>query len=123
MERQPAQKFEDLVVWQKSHSLVLRVYKLTRTFPKDELFGITSQMRRAAVSVPANIAEAFSKKGKADKARILNISQASLEELRYYFILSRDLGYLPEDAGWTDLSEVARLLGAYIRAINESRTS
>ena len=123
MERQPAQKFEDLVVWQKSHSLVLRVYKLTRTFPKDELFGITSQMRRAAVSVPANIAEAFSKKGKADKARILNISQASLEELRYYFILSRDLGYLPEDAGWADLSEVGRLLGAYIRAINESRTS
>ena len=123
MERQPAQKFEDLVVWQKSHALVLRVYKVTRAFPKDELFGITSQMRRAAVSVSANIAEAFSKKGKADKARILNISQASLEELRYYFILSRDLGYLAKDADWTDLSEVARLLGAYVRAINESRSS
>ena len=122
MERQPAQKFEDLVVWQKSHALVLRTYKTTRTFPKDELFGITSQMRRAAVSVPANIAEAFSKKSKADKARILNISQASLEELRYYFILSKDLGYLPPDGKWEDLSEVARLLGAYIRAINNSRS-
>jgi four helix bundle protein len=121
MERQPAQKFEDLVVWQRSHALVLRVYKLTRTFPKDELFGITSQMRRAAASVPANIAEAFSKKGKADKARILNIAQASLEELRYYFILSRDLGYLSKDDDWADLSEVGRLLGAYVRAINESR--
>ena len=94
MERQPAEKFEDLIVWQKAHALVLRVYKLTKSYPKDELFGLTSQMRRAAVSVPANIAEGFSKKGKPDKARIFNIAQASLEELRYYFILSKDLGYV-----------------------------
>jgi len=117
MDRQPAQKFEDLIVWQKSHALTLRVYQLTRGFPKDELFGITSQMRRAAVSVAANIAEGFSKKGKPDKARIFNISQASLEELRYYFILSRDLGYLPSAEGWKDLTEVGRLLGAYIRGV------
>ena len=117
MERPPAQKFEDLIVWQKSHALTLRVYKVTKSFPKDELFGLTSQMRRAAVSVPANIAEGFSKKGKADKARIFNIAQASLEELRYYFILSRDLGYVSPNTEWNDLSEVARLLGAYIRGV------
>ena len=123
MERQPAEKFEDLIVWQKAHALVLRVYKLTKTFPKDELFGLTSQMRRAAVSVPANIAEGFSKKGKPDKARIFNIAQASLEEVRYYFILSRDLGYVPANTEWNDLSEVARMLGAYIRGVVSGATS
>jgi four helix bundle protein len=74
-------------------------------------------MRRAAVSVAANIAEGFSKKSRPDKARIMNISQASLEELRYYFILSRDLAYLEKDEQWTDLDEVARMLGAYVRTL------
>jgi four helix bundle protein len=92
--RAPAQSFEDLLVWQKSHQLVLRVYKLTATYPKFELYALASQMRRAAVSVPANIAEAFKKRGKPDKARLMNIAQGSLEELRYYFLLSRDLGYV-----------------------------
>jgi four helix bundle protein len=117
MDRQPAEKFEDLIVWQRAHALTLRVYKLTKAYPRDELFGLTSQMRRAAVSVAANIAEGFSKKGKPDKARIYNIAQASLEELRYYFMLSRDLAYLPPAAEWEDLSEVARLLGAYVRTL------
>lgn len=120
MDREPAGRFEDLVVWQKGHQLTLRVYKLTRAFPKEELFGLTSQMRRAAVSVGANIAEGFAKKGKPDKARIMNISQASLEELRYYFILSRDLGYLKGDGATDDLDEVARMLSAYIRGILRS---
>ncbi len=120
MDREPARRFEDLVVWQKAHSLVLRVYKLTKGFPKDELFGLTSQMRRAAVSVPANIAEGFSKKGRADKARIMNISQASLEELRYYFILSKDLGYIEDSSTWPDVDEVGRLLGAYVRTVSSS---
>jgi four helix bundle protein len=117
MERPPAERFQDLIVWQKSHALTMRVYKLTKSFPKEELFGLASQMHRAAVSVAANIAEGFSKKGRPDKARLMNISQGSLEELRYYFILSKDLGYLTADAGWTDLDEVARLLGAYVRTL------
>ena len=120
MQRDPAARFEDLIVWQKSHALTLRVYTLTRRYPKAELFGLTSQMRRAAVSVAANIAEGFSKKGRPDKARIMNISQASLEELRYYFILSRDLGYLEKSEPWTDLDEVARMLGAYVRTLGTS---
>ncbi|HVL68997.1 MAG TPA: four helix bundle protein [Vicinamibacterales bacterium] len=124
MDRVPAARFEDLVVWQKSHRLTLEVYRLTKTFPKEELFGLTSQMRRAAISVSANIAEGFAKKGKPDKARILNIAQASLEELRYYFILSKDLQYLKAEAApLAEVDEVARLLGAYIRGITSHSSS
>jgi four helix bundle protein len=116
----PAQNFMQLTVWQKSHALALNVYKLTRTFPREELFGLTSQMRRAGVSVPANIAEAFKKRSKSDKVRILNIAQGSLEELRYYFILATDLGYLQQEVAAKDLEEVARLLGGYIGRIADS---
>lgn len=101
---EPISRFEDLGVWQKAHQLVLAVYRLTRTYPDAERFGLVSQMRRSAVSVPANIAEGFKKRGTADKLRYYNIAQGSLEELRYYLILSRDLCYLkPEDnpaANW-----------------------
>jgi four helix bundle protein len=117
----PAQNFMQLTVWQKSHDLVLKVYKLTRTFPREELFGLTSQMRRAATSVPANIAEAFKKRSASDKLRILNISQGSLEELRYYFILAADLSYVKAGIVASDLEEVARLLGGYIGRIAESK--
>ena len=81
-----AKTFEDLIVWQKAHQFVLEIYKLTSDFPGYELYGLTSQMRRAAVSIAANIAEGFGKRGKADKVRFLNIAQGSLEESRYYLI-------------------------------------
>lgn len=74
----PAKSFSDLLIWQKSHALVLEIYKLTRQLPKEELFGLTSQMRRAAVSVPANIAEGFKRRGKSDKARHMNIARLCL---------------------------------------------
>jgi four helix bundle protein len=122
MAKQPAQTFRDLAVWQKSHALVLEVYKLTRQLPKEELFGLVSQMRRASVSVPANIAEAFKRRGKADKARQLNIAQGSLEELRYFFILCADLASLPSEAVGDRLDEVARMLGSYTQALQDSRT-
>ena len=76
MERQPAKTFTDLIVWQKSHQFVLAVYKLTDNFPTHEPFGLTSQLRRAAVSIPANIAEGFKRRGKQEKKRFLNIAQA-----------------------------------------------
>jgi four helix bundle protein len=117
MDREPAKRFEELVVWQKAHQLVLRIYKLTMEFPKHETYGLMSQMRRAAVSVPANIAEGFKKRGRPDKARVLNIAQASLEEVRYYFILSKDLGYLPAKTDVNDVEEVARMLGAYTSTV------
>lgn len=82
-----ARSFEDVEIWKKSHSFVLKVYRLTENFPKHELFGLTSQLRRAAVSIPANFAEGFKKIGKPDKLRFYNIAQGSLEECRYYLIL------------------------------------
>ncbi len=113
MERAPARSFEDLVIWQKSHLIALRVYRLTTAFPKSELYGLTSQMRRAAVSVAANIAEGFKRRQRPDKARLMNIAESSLEELRYYFILSRDLEYMPKEEQWQDVEELVRILGAY----------
>ena len=121
MATQPAKSFRDLAVWEKAHAAVLEVYRLTRCLPKEELFGLVSQMRRSAISVPANIAEGFKRKGKADKARHLNIAQGSLEELRYYFILCADLSYLPRDAMGDRLEEVARMLDSYTQKILDSR--
>ena len=117
----PAQSFEDLIVWQKSPQLTLLVYRVTTAFPKPELYGLVSQMRRASVSVPANIAEGFKRRKNPDKARCMNIAQGSLEELRYYFLLSRDLGYL-QDIERSRIDEVGRLLTAYIRAVLRSET-
>jgi four helix bundle protein len=101
MDRAPARSFEDLVVWQKSHQLTLRVYRITSDFPNTEIYGLVSQMRRAAVSVSANIAEGFKRRSRTDKARLLNVAQGSLEELRYYFILARDLAYIATASGGT----------------------
>ena len=112
-----ARSFEDLLVWKKAHAWVLAVYQLTGRFPKHELFGLTSQLRRAAVSVPANMAEGFKKRGKADKVRFYNIAQGSLEECRYYLILSRDLKYGETALHLTSLEEVSRMLDAYVNAI------
>jgi four helix bundle protein len=118
----PARTFQDLLVWRKAHGFVLEVYALTATFPKSETYGLALQMRRAAVSIPANIAEGFRRRGKADKARFLNIAEGSVEECRYFLILTKDLGYadtLPISAA---LEEVSRLLGASTAAILTSST-
>jgi four helix bundle protein len=88
----PARTFRDLLIWQKAHQFVLCVYRETARFPRDERFGLTSQLRRSAVSIAANIAEGFVKRSVAEKLRFLNIAQGSLEESRYYLILASDLG-------------------------------
>jgi four helix bundle protein len=88
------QDFTDLIVWRKSHQFVINIYRITKDFPNEEKYGLVSQMRRAAVSIPANIAEGFRKYSKKEKANFYNIAQGSLDELRYYLILSKDLGYL-----------------------------
>ncbi len=118
--RKPAKTFEDLVVWQKAHRFVLAVYRFTEGFPRHELFGLTSQIRRAAVSIPANIAEGFKKRSPAEKGRFFNISQASVEECRYYLILSRDLRYGKADDLRNDLEEVSKLLESYRSVILHS---
>jgi four helix bundle protein len=112
-----AKRFQDLKVWQKSHQFVIEIYKVTRSFPDYELFGLMSQMRRAAVSIPANIAEGFKRRGKADKLRFFNISQGSLEETRYYLILAKDLGYAETEDLQKEADEVCRLLDGYMKAI------
>ncbi len=113
----PAKSFEQLIVWQKAHQLVLEIYRFTDSFPRQEIYGLTSQLRRAAVSIPANIAEGFKKRGRADKARFLNIAQASLEECRYYLILAKDLNYGDTTRLQPQLEEVSKLLGAYAAKI------
>jgi four helix bundle protein len=118
--RPPAKSFKDLIVWQKAHELVLLVYKFTEGFPQKEIFGLTSQFRRAAISVPANIAEGFIKRSNADKARFLNISQGSIEECRYYLILAKDLNYDDSELIMGKLEEVSRILESFRKVIINS---
>ena len=111
-------RFEDLSVWQKAHQTVLRIYRVTGSFPAEERFGLSSQMRRAAVSVPANLAEGFKKPGVKDKLNFYNIAQGSLEELRYYLILSKDLGYLSDNQELVaSAEEIARMLHGLIASV------
>lgn len=112
-----SQTFRDLTVWRKAHELVLEIYKLTEVFPKHELYSLTSQLRRSAVSVPANIAEGHKKAGLADKIRFFNIAQGSLEETRYYLILANDLRYGKTENLESSLDEVGRLLFSYSRSV------
>src|SRR6267154_5239076 len=115
--RQAARTFQDLIVWQKAHAFVLATYRYSEGFPNREIYGLTSQFRRAAISIPANISEGFRKRGTSDKARFMNIAQGSLEECRYYLLLAHDLGY-GENAQLQDqIGEVSKLLDAYARAI------
>ncbi len=119
MEIKKAKTFKDLKVWRNAHECVLAVYEYTSKFPKSEMYGLTSQFRRAAVSIPANIAEGFIKRGKADKARFMNISQGSIEECKYYLILSKDLGYGENSNLSEQLTDVSKMLSAYIKKIKE----
>ena len=116
--------FEELEVWKKAHEFVLLVYQLTETFPKSKLFGLVTQFRKALVSIAANIAEGYKKKGKADKLRFYNISQGSLEECRYYVILSRDLKYI-QSLDIEKLNDLLKhtsfLLNKYCSAINNNK--
>ena len=116
-DRPPARSFRDLRVWQKAHELVLAVYRYSESFPEREKYGLAHQLRRAAVSIPANIAEGFGKRSPADKARFLNMAEGSVEECRYYLILSQDLGYGQTELLTSTLEETSKLLNAYTRAI------
>jgi len=109
--------FTDLVVWQVAHELVLNIYRVTKTFPEDEKFGLVNQMRRAGVSVAANIAEGFKKGSVKAKVQFYVISQTSLEEVRYYLILAKDLNYCREtDKLLTLCNRVAKMLSALIKS-------
>jgi len=114
--------FQQLDAWKEAHALALKVYQVTQAFPRHEQFGLVSQMRRAAVSVPANIAEGFKRRGIGEKVRFYNQAEASLEELKYYFLLSRDLGYIPPSNDLVAQSErVGRLLSGLISSTERRR--
>ena len=113
----PARSFRDLRVWQKAHEFVLAVYRYSESFPEREKYGLAHQLRRAAVSIPANVAGGFGKRSPADKARFLNMAEGSVEECRYYLILSQDLGYGQTELLTSTLEETSKLLNAYTRAI------
>lgn len=117
MSDEAAKDFRDLPIWQKAHQFVLSVYNYSDYFPQKEVSGLTSQFRRAAISIPANIAEGFTKKSKADQARLLNIAQGSLEECRYYLILAKDLGYGDNPELMPLLEEVSKMLEKYIAVL------
>lgn len=114
---QTTKDYRDLQVWQLAHQFVLDVYRLTEAFPKSELFGLTSQLRRSAVSVPANIAEGYAKRSKADKSRYYNIAQGSLSESSYYLLLAQDLGYANTSELQSNLGSVSRMLAKYVSRV------
>jgi four helix bundle protein len=120
IQRAPARTFRDLVVWRKAHAFVLAIYRYTASFPKQETYGLSIQMRRAAVSIAANVAEGFRKRGRADKVRFMNTAEGSTEESRYYLILAQDLGYGDTTELMDSLEDVSRLLNAYSKAIVEA---
>jgi four helix bundle protein len=111
-----AKTFKELLVWQKAHRFVMVVYPLTALFPANEMYCLSAQMRKAAIS----IAEGFKKRGASDKTRFFNTAQGSLEECRYYLILTQDLGYADTAEAETLLEEVSKLLVAYARAVVET---
>ena len=115
-------QFQQLEAWQEAHKLALMVYQATKDFPGEERFGLVSQMRRAAVSIPANVAEGFKRRGIQDKLRFYNVSEGSLEELKYFFILSRDLGYIASEAELMAQAErVGRLLNGLMASTERRR--
>ena len=113
-----SKNFEDLLVWKKGHQFVLEVYTITKQFPKEEIYGLTSQFRRAAVSITANIAEGYKRISNKEKLRFYNIAQASLEECKYFLILARDLEYTDQFQKLNNLiNEVSKMLNSYCRSI------
>lgn len=112
--------FKDILAWQKAHEFVIKVYKTTKTFPEWERYGLCSQFQRAAVSIPANIAEGYKRLGTADKLHFMNIAPGSLEECRYYVLLTKDIGYINQhtyDVLNADIEEVSKLLNGYCKGI------
>lgn len=116
--------FRNLKVWEKSHYLVLDAYKTTVSFPTSELYGLTSQIRRSATSIPSNIAERCGRQSDAELARFLHIAMGSASELEYQFLLSHDLKFIPDDEYQKlniNVTEIKRMLTAFIQTLKADR--
>ncbi len=117
------QDFKKLRVWEKAHLLAICIYTESRTFPADEKFGATSQLRRAATSIAANIAEGCGKQNKNDKAKYFNISLGSANETEYFLILSKDLGYLNPETSEQLIDQINQIKAMLIRLIDKVKTA
>lgn len=116
--------FRKLKVWQKSHAVTLEVYQRTKAFPKEELFGLTSQMRRAAPSISANLAEGCGRSGDAELARFVAIAMGSASELEYHTLLAHDLGFLKSEQYGTlleEIEQVKRMLASFLKKLKADR--
>lgn len=112
--------YRDLIVWQRSHALTLELYRATKNFPKDELFGLTSQLRRAVSSIPANIAEGCGRDGDAELKRFLNIALGSACEVDYFILLATELAYIDTEQGRrlaVEALEIRRMLGTFVQKL------
>lgn len=118
-EENRARSFTDLYVWQKAHIFVKQIYRLSENFPKSELYGLTSQLRRAAVSIPANIAEGFGRNTLKDKMRFLTISRGSLKECRYYLILANEINYCQTQSSLEQLEELSKILTSSVNKLSK----
>jgi four helix bundle protein len=120
------QDFRELKIWQKAHCLTLGVYRVTKLFPKEELYGLTSQMRRACVSIPANIVEGRARSGDVEFARFLQIAMGSAHELQYHLLLAFDLTFL-KDSEYknlsTQLTEIQQMLSGFLKKLKAGRTT
>ena len=117
------QHFKSLLVWQKSHELVQEVYRVSRDFPREELYGLTSQLRRAAVSIPSNIAEGCGRGTDGEFARFLNIAMGSAYEVEYQMLLARDLGYIEtmqHQSLELKITEIKKMMTGLLRSIQAS---
>ncbi|MBC7652208.1 MAG: four helix bundle protein [Deinococcales bacterium] len=115
------QNYKDLKVWEKAHLFTLNVYEGTKSFPKEEIYSLTNQVRRGASSIPANIAEGCGKNGKLELAQYLNIALGSANESEYFLILSRDLNYLPREKFDVLFLLINEVKGMLISLINKVR--
>ncbi len=115
--------FRKIQVWQKSHDLTLRLYKITSTFPKEELYGLTSQIRRASASIPSNIAEGCGRDTQTELARFVHIAAGSASELDYHLLLSHDLGYINKETYQeleNSISEIKRMLHGFEKTVSSN---
>lgn len=118
--REKSRSYRDLLVWQMAHNLVLEIYKLTKQFPREEMYTLTTQLIRAAISVPANLAEGFNRKGIKDKLRFYNIACGSLSEVDYFLLLTKDLNYAETSVLSQKVEEVTKMLNKYTKTILSS---
>lgn len=116
--------FRQLKVWERSHQLALAIYKVTKEFPKEELYGLTSQIRRSSMSIPTNIAEGCGRNTDADFARFIQMAAGSASETEYQLLLSHDLGFLNSDQYDTlntDITEIKRMLTSLLKTLRADR--